>query len=219
MVGNERGFSVVDNFISVALAAFVVAAYRILVNPGLKTPDLGNARVTAHNPEGAPVARRVQRGFTLIEILVAIAVGGLIVPVVVSGIFAVTRGTVQINTDLVILQDIDGASAWIASDLSQALTSDVVDLDPPVDHMRVDWVDQTGWAVEGSESHFAEYTLSGTDLIRDFDGVTQIVARRIADIQFSRSDKFITVAITSTLRNTTESLTYFVTPRADGALQ
>ena len=147
------------------------------------------------------------------------AIGGLLVPVVVSGIFAVTRGTQQINTDLVILQDIDGASTWINRDLSQALTTDLTFSDPPVDHMRVEWIDLTGWATEGSESHFAEYTLVGTDLMREFDGTTQIVARRISNIAFSRVDNFITVAISSTLRDTTETLTYFVTPRTDGALQ
>ena len=162
---------------------------------------------------------RGQRGFTLIEILVAMAIGGMLVPVVVAGIFQVTNGTDKINTDLVLLQDIDGASAWINRDLSQAQTTDVVSGAPPVDHMRVDWIDLTGWAAEGSESHYAEYTLSGSDLVREYDGVTQIVARRIADIAFSRVDNYMTVAITSTLRGTTESLSYFVTARTDGALQ
>ena len=145
------------------------------------------------------------------------AIGALMMPAVVSGIFQVTRGTISINTDLVILQDVDGASAWINRDLSQALTTDLAD-NTSEDHMRVDWTDQTGWAVEGAEGHYAEYTVSGSNLLRDYDGVTQIVARRIAAIQFSRTGKFITVDISSTLRNTTESLTYFVTPRADGAL-
>ena len=167
------------------------------------------------------MSRRRERGFTLIEILVAMAIGGLLVPVVVSGIFAVTRGTQQINTDLVILQDIDGASTWINRDLSQALTTDVVSEDPlgPVNHMRVDWIDLTGWATEGAEAHYAEYTLSGSNLLRDYNGTSQIVARRISSIAFSHVDDFITVVIGSTLRDTTETLTYFVTPRTDGALQ
>ena len=164
------------------------------------------------------MTRKGQRGFTLIEILVAMAIGGLIAPVVVSGIFAVTNGTAKINTDLVILQDIDGASAWINRDLSQAMTTNLNE-NETLNTMRVDWIDLTGWATEGAESHFAEYTLVGTDLMREYDGATQIVARRIDDIAFSRVVNFITVAITSTLRDTTETLTYFVTPRTDGALQ
>ena len=146
------------------------------------------------------------------------AIGGLLVPVVVSGIFAVTKGTAKINTDLVILQDIDGASAWINRDLSQAMTTNLNE-NETLNTMRVDWVDLTGWATEGAESHFAEYTVVGTDLMREYDGATQIVARRISNIAFSRGGNYITVAITSTLRDTTLSLTYFVTPRTDGALQ
>ena len=164
------------------------------------------------------MTRSGQRGFTLIEILVAMAIGGLLVPVVVSGIFAVTRGTQQINTSLVILQDIDGASAWINRDLSQAMTTNLNE-NETLNTMRVDWIDLTGWATEGAESHFAEYTVVGTDLMREYDGATQIVARRISNIAFSRVDNFITVAISSTLRETTTTLSYFVTPRTDGALQ
>ena len=164
------------------------------------------------------MTRRRERGFTLIEILVAMAIGGLLVPVVVSGIFAVTKGTAKINTDLVILQDIDGASAWINRDLSQAMTTNLNE-NETLNTMRVDWVDLTGWATEGAESHFAEYTVVGTDLMREYDGATQIVARRIENIAFSRVGNYITVAITSTLRDTTVSLSYFVTPRTDGDLQ
>ena len=164
------------------------------------------------------MTRKGQRGFTLIEILVAMAIGGLPVPVVVSGIFAVTKGTAKINTDLVILQDIDGASAWINRDLSQAMTTNLNE-NETLNTMRVDWIDLTGWATEGAESHFAEYTVVGTDLLREYDGTTQIVARRISNIAFTRVDNFITVAISSTLRETTTTLSYFVTPRTDGALQ
>ena len=118
---------------------------------------------------------------------------------------------------LLVLQDVDGASAWINRDLSQALTTNL-DENETVNTMRVDWIDLTGWAVEGAESHFAEYTVVGTNLMREFDGDSQIVARRIANIEFSRVGSFITVAITSTLRDTTVALSYFITPRADGAL-
>ena len=167
------------------------------------------------------MTRRGQRGFTLVEILVAMAIGGMLLPVLVSGIFQLVRGTVRINTDLVVLQDVDGASAWINRDLSQAETTDLPNDQQPYPTMRVDWVDETGWAVEGAESHYAEYTVatSTTDLLRDFDGVTQIVARRISSIQFSRNGTYVSVTITSALRDTSETLTYFITPRADGALQ
>ena len=162
-----------------------------------------------------------QRGFTLIEILVAMAIGGLIMPVVVSAIFQVSTSTARVNTDFVILADIDAASSWFNRDLAQANTTDVLDGAPAVNTMRVDWTDQTGWATEGQEAHYVNYYIeSGTTLLkRDYDGTVSTVARRIADIQFSRSGTFITVTITSSLGGQAETLSYFVTPRADGALQ
>ena len=162
---------------------------------------------------------RGQRGFTLIEVLVMIAIGGMIIPVVVAAIFNIVHGTINIRNDFVVQQDIDGASSWFSRDLSQAQTTDVVDGALPVNQMRVDWIDMTGWAEQGGAGHFVEYTVSGTNLMRNYDGTSNIVARHVADIKFSRSGKFITVAITSTYREQTESLVYFVTPRADGAFQ
>ena len=50
------------------------------------------------------------------------------------------------------------------------------------------------------------------------DGAVSIVGRRVADIQFSRSGKFVTVVMKSSLGDAAQTLTYFVTPRADGAL-
>ena len=161
---------------------------------------------------------RGQRGFTLIEMLVAMAVAGMIVPVVASAIFQISSGTIRINNDFVIQQDIDGASNWLNRDLSQAQTIDLADGAPSVNHVRVDWVDLTGWVTQGQEAHYVEYTLSGTNLMRNYDGALSIAARRVANIQFSRSGRFITVSITSSLREQAETLTYFITPRVDGAI-
>lgn len=155
----------------------------------------------------------------MIEIMMAMAIAGMIMPVVASSIFLITRGTVRMNNDFVVQQDIDSASNWVNRDLSQALTIDLADGAPSVNHVRVDWTDLTGWATQGSEGHYVEYTISGTNLMRNYDGAASIAARRIADIQFSRSGRFITVAITSSLREQAETLSYFITPRTDGALQ
>ena len=106
---------------------------------------------------------RAERGFTLIELLVAAAIGGLILPVLVTSIFQMTRITTTATKEFVIQLDIVNASSYFTRDLSQAETTDLAD-GVPADHMRVDWIDQTGWATEGQEAHFAEYTLSGTTL-------------------------------------------------------
>ena len=162
---------------------------------------------------------RGQRGFTLVEILLAAGITGLIMPVLAMSIFQVISAPARVNTALVIQQDIDLASRWFSRDLSQAKTTDLVNGASSVNHARIDWTDETAWAVSGLEAHYVEYTLSGTNLLRNFDGTTSIAGRRVSDIQFSRSGKYITIAITSSLGGKAQTLSYYVTPRADGALQ
>ncbi len=45
----ERGFSLVENLIAVAMVALIVSAFLTLLNTGFETADLSDARVTAQN--------------------------------------------------------------------------------------------------------------------------------------------------------------------------
>lgn len=166
---------------------------------------------------------RTQAGFTLVEILAALAITGLIVPVVVMSIFQIQRGTVQIRNDVVIQQDIDTAAAYFTRDLSLAQSTNLVCDGSPYATMRVDWIDGTGWGAEsGTTEHSAIYTLSGTELQRNYDGIPQTIARRIKSITFSRDAgtcDFITISIVSTLGQQSEALTYLVAPRTDHPLE
>lgn len=163
---------------------------------------------------------RSQFGFTIVELLVALGISGLILPVILTSIWQITRGTTEINNALVVQQDIELASSWFTRDLSLAFSSDVpVEPASPADHMRVDWVDQTGWAVTGSEAHYVEYTLAAPLLIRNYDGTTSIVARHVSSIAFSRVGSFITISMTSTSEDQAVSLSYFVDPRPEGAFE
>ncbi|MCH7656250.1 MAG: prepilin-type N-terminal cleavage/methylation domain-containing protein [Chloroflexi bacterium] len=49
MVRNERGISLVENLISLALVAVIVTAYLTLLDTGFKSADLSGARVTAQD--------------------------------------------------------------------------------------------------------------------------------------------------------------------------
>ena len=156
-----------------------------------------------------------QQGFKLIELLVGAAIAGLIMPTVVSMIFQLATGTSRVTADLIVQQDINTLSAFISGDIAQAQAIDLVNEASPVDHMRVDWIDETGWATPGDESHYVEYTLSPPQVLRNLDGVTLVAGKYVDDIQFSRDDKFITVVLTSSLSGHAETLTYYVTPRPD----
>ena len=49
MVRDERGLSLLENLISVALVGLILAAYLTLLNTGFKSTDLVDARVAAQN--------------------------------------------------------------------------------------------------------------------------------------------------------------------------
>ena len=49
MVGDQRGISLLENLIAVALVAFLVGAYLTLLDTGFKSADLVDARVAAQN--------------------------------------------------------------------------------------------------------------------------------------------------------------------------
>ena len=171
-----------------------------------------------------------QKGFTLLEILVALAIGGLIVPATTAAIWQIATGTARVNTSLIVQQDLDIASSWFTRDLSQTRTTDVVDklLVPettPVDSMIVGWVDETA---DGS-AHCVRYYVEDGLLKRNYDGgggtdcmvdgTVGIVGRYVAEIWFSRSGDFITVAITTSQGGDTKALSYFVTPRSDNEIE
>ncbi|MCI0820733.1 MAG: hypothetical protein J4N31_00170 [Chloroflexi bacterium] len=49
MVSDQRGISLLENLIAVALVALIVSAYLTLLNTGFKSAALGDAQVTAQN--------------------------------------------------------------------------------------------------------------------------------------------------------------------------
>ena len=181
---------------------------------------------------------RDQRGVTILEILLALGISALIAPVLVTGLFQISQGTVKISRDFVVQTDIDGASNFFSRDLSQAQTTDVEDGADPVPSLLVGWVDETGFAmleegyVVGDEVHCVKYSLSPTDptfLLRNYDGASSctvpdpdaeiIVARHVETIWFSRVGTFMTIKITSSYDGDTQALSYFVSPRPEGAFQ
>lgn len=164
-----------------------------------------------------------EKGFTLLELMAATAVMGLILPLVITFTFQVIRGTARIQQDLVIQQDLDNASTWFTRDLSQAQTIDL-DNGETKPSLRIDWVDETGWGSDsGSPAHYVEYTLDAPNLLRDYDGTVSIVGRNVAAIEFSRTCpsicEVVSVKITSAYSGATATLDYNITPRTDAPLE
>src|SRR4030042_1668945 len=131
-----------------------------------------------------------QKGFTLIELLAAMAIGSILTLAIVSSIFQIMQGRVGINQKSVAIADMDKATHWLTRDLVLAQTTDLIPGASPTDHMTLNWSDMTAWAQdEGSVEHSVSYTLSETQLLRDYDGEETIAGRLLTNVDFSITDK------------------------------
>lgn len=139
-----------------------------------------------------------QKGFTLVEVLVVMAVGGILMTGIVVGIFQVFWGTSRSTSQVTALTDIDRAALAIKKDLMMTQSTNLADNSPiPQSSVTLTWTDYSGWASTDS-NHSSSYALSGTNLVRTYDGVSSNVSRYITSVGFTRNGGFITVIITAT---------------------
>jgi prepilin-type N-terminal cleavage/methylation domain-containing protein len=140
-----------------------------------------------------------QKGFTLIEMVAAIAVGGMLLAGALASIYQVVWGSARTNDQVIALNDVNYAAMWIRRDLQMAQETNLIDGDPvPQSSLELRWVDNTGWATDETRNHSANYTLSGTKLLRNYDGTVSVVGRYISSIGFTQKGRVVFCTITST---------------------
>ena len=131
-----------------------------------------------------------QRGFTLVEILLAMGITALVTGVLGTAIFQIFDRSAQGQDTLRALSDIQNAGQWMYLDGEKAETSDLINNAVPVSSMTL------SWTAEGTP-HTAVYTFTNTELIRDHNGVQTTVARYLSEAEFSIVDELITAKLTS----------------------
>jgi len=137
-------------------------------------------------------SRSREKGFTLLELLAATAISAIIMLGVVSLIYSEAKGTAVTKTSVTAGQEISYASHRISQDCWMAKSTNLVEGADPVDQLTLNWIEKIDFA---DIPHSCSYYLSGTQLIRDYDGDVKTVAEKISDIEFSQSGSLITVVI------------------------
>lgn len=131
-----------------------------------------------------------QRGMTLIEILMALGISGIIIGGLAASIYTVMSVTGRGNAEITVLRDIQSASHWISNDARMArdvtLTGGV-----PANGIILGWDDSQG------NPHSCSITRTGRELIRNFDGALSTIAWNVLTVEFSMNDDVLTYALTS----------------------
>ncbi len=151
-----------------------------------------------------------QKGFTLLEVLLTLAVGTVVLLAVVGSIFMVMRGVPEIRERAGALADLERASHWLNRDVSMGRASNLDNGAPSVTQMTITWTDYTKAAeLEEDQFHSVSYIWSSNtgQLQRNYDGLITTVGTHLTNVGFSRTDRSVTVTLTSSISEGSESYT------------
>lgn len=149
-----------------------------------------------------------QKGFTFIEVIVALGVGTVILSGIVGSIFMIMHGVPKIRDEIVALTDIERAAHWLTRDVPLGGNTNLVDAAPPVAQMTLIWFDYTKVSeLEENQSHSVSYTWSpGTgELQRNYDGLITVAGVRLANVGFSLDGEIVTIILSSYVGEGSES--------------
>ena len=127
------------------------------------------------------------RGFTLVEVLVTVGILTLTLGMVGGGLFQSLSIERSWRDDVLATRELRRAGSWFAGDALNAEATDLIDGGGPVTSVALTWTDETG------ASHTTAYSISGDNLIRDYDGLQLVVARRVVSLGISQSGGILTL--------------------------
>jgi prepilin-type N-terminal cleavage/methylation domain-containing protein len=114
--------------------------------------------------------KTTEKGFTLIEVLVTLAILGAIMGVMSAAVITIMRVNSQNTEWNVNLRQVQNAGHWISHD---ALMAQVVTTDKPGVFLALSWSDWEG------NSYNVDYVLNGSTLTRQLNGSTLLIAQYI----------------------------------------
>jgi len=172
-----------------------------------------------------------QKGFTLIEVLVAMAVGGVLMMGVVASIFGVATGTSRSNSQGIVLTDVNRAAWHITKDLQMANSTGITAGESvvlsPESSVTLRWTDYTSaFEPEGAEkNHTSKYSLTDNgELVRTYDSTPpSIVGRHIKSLRFTQQEEWgvnvVIIATGPTTQQRSKTLEFSVHMRSWGTAE
>ena len=122
-----------------------------------------------------------QKGLTMVELVVAIAVTGIIVVFLGTAIYQIITVSEYGNDRLTALHELQNSAHWFNLDGQKAVTASV----------------NGELLLTISETSSITYSLVGTELLRTDGGSQMTLARNISSADFSIANRVITMSLTS----------------------
>jgi len=154
-----------------------------------------------------------QKGFTLVELTVVIALAGIIGAAIIMSTHHVIRGTTLSNDRNTAVNQVSNACHWISRDVQMAQTVD--DNPGGATLLELTWVEWAG------TPRTVDYVLQVGELWRHYGGQQTLIAQYIrpkgagTDCQWDDLEKVLNVNITAEVSGKTEVRTFQVKPRPD----
>ncbi|MBI3744910.1 MAG: type II secretion system protein [Chloroflexi bacterium] len=137
--------------------------------------------------------RNRQRGVTLLELVLGIAITGIVMTLMVSALFQASANTQYQRGGLGSLDEIRRVLYAVTQDFMTATSTNLVDGAAGVATVTITTTDPSSGA-----THTTAYARSGNTLNRTYDGAAGVVGRYVTGITFSRAGSVVSVTATST---------------------
>lgn len=133
-----------------------------------------------------------QRGFTLAELLVAMGLLTVITSTIGVGMFQAQKTQQGVVREGLAINEVRKGLSWLAEDVKQASSTDLVDSAAAVFSLTLTWTDQFA---DANVTHTITYNLVGSDLVRNMDGASHIVARKVVSVEFTLSNRTVSALL------------------------
>jgi prepilin-type N-terminal cleavage/methylation domain-containing protein len=132
-----------------------------------------------------------QAGMTLIEMLVSLGISAVIIGGLGVAVYMIMNVTGRGNAEIAALQDLQRSSYWINNDARMARTTDLTDGANPENDVSLTWLDAT------DNPPSSRFYLSGTQLLRNYDGTVNVAAQHVSSAEFSIDSGVLTYTVVS----------------------
>jgi prepilin-type N-terminal cleavage/methylation domain-containing protein len=144
---------------------------------------------------------KAQRGMTLVELVVTLAITGVIITFLGTAVYHILNVTGSGNDRLIVSHELENAASWFNFDGQQAVSAG----------------GGSTLTLTLSDNSTITYSLSGSELRRTVGGSYITLARNISSLSFSLSGRAMTMSITDTpsgAYNVSQNGSYLVNMRA-----